>query len=77
MSSLPKCPQCSAEYTYEDGANYVCPECAHEWSQAAAEDGGEAEKVFKDANGNNCNRCQAADENEARGFSLVGANQFR
>ena len=32
---------------------------------------------FKDANGNNCNRCQAADENEARGFSLVGANQFR
>ena len=51
-SSPPKCPACSSEYTYEDGANYVCPECAHEWPQAAADDGVEAEKVFKDANGN-------------------------
>ena len=51
-SNLPKCPACSSEYTYEDGANYVCPECAHEWPQAAADDGVEAEKVFKDANGN-------------------------
>lgn len=24
--SLPKCPQCSSEYTYEDGDNYVFPE---------------------------------------------------
>ena len=51
MSSLPKCPECSSEYTYEDGINYVCPECANEWPQAA-EEAGEAEKVFKDANGN-------------------------
>ena len=51
-SSPPKCPACSSEYTYEDGANYVCPECAHEGPQAAADDGVEAEKVFKDANGN-------------------------
>ncbi len=51
-SNLPKCPACSSEYTYEDGPNYVCPECAHEWPQAAADEGGEAEKVFKDANGN-------------------------
>ena len=51
-SSPPKCPACSSEYTYEDGANYVCPECAHEWPQAAADEGGEAEKVFKDSNGN-------------------------
>jgi len=33
MSDLPKCPKCSSEYTYEDGNLYVCPECAHEWSQ--------------------------------------------
>lgn len=52
MSSLPKCPQCSSEYTYEDGAMYVCPECAHEWSAAAADEAVEAVKVFKDANGN-------------------------
>ena len=36
MTSLPKCPQCSSEYTYEDGNMYVCPECAHEWEKAAA-----------------------------------------
>ncbi|HQX08765.1 MAG TPA: alkylphosphonate utilization protein, partial [Zoogloea sp.] len=29
MSSLPPCPQCKSEFTYEDGDNFVCPECAH------------------------------------------------
>ena len=51
MSGLPKCPQCGSEFTYEDGNNYVCPECAHEWSKdapAAADDA----KVVRDANGN-------------------------
>lgn len=33
MSTLPACPSCSSEYTYEDGIMYVCPECGHEWSQ--------------------------------------------
>ena len=36
MSTLPPCPKCNSTYTYEDGALYVCPECAHEWSPAAA-----------------------------------------
>lgn len=49
MSSLPKCPQCSSEYTYADGDNYVCPECAHEWPQVALE---EEKKVVRDAVGN-------------------------
>ncbi len=40
MEELPKCPQCGSEYTHEDGSLYVCPECAHEWSQVA-----EAEEV--------------------------------
>ncbi len=52
MSSLPKCPQCSSEYTYEQGNMYVCPECAHEWSQAGAAEATEEAKVWKDANGN-------------------------
>ena len=52
MSDLPKCPACSSEYTYEDGDNYVCPECAHEWPKHAAAEAGEAQKVWKDANGN-------------------------
>ena len=51
MEKLPNCPQCNSEYTYEDGLNYVCPECAHEWSmtQDAAE---EEASVIRDANGN-------------------------
>ena len=51
MSTLPKCPGCSSEYTYEDGDNYVCPECAHEWPQTAAESVAEA-TVVRDAFGN-------------------------
>lgn len=48
--SLPKCPQCSSEYTYEDGTMYVCPECAHEWAMAAADEG-EEHAVVRDAFG--------------------------
>ena len=32
--SLPHCPQCNSEYTYEDNGMYICPECAHEWNDA-------------------------------------------
>ena len=50
MRLLP-CPACNSEYTYEDGENLICPECAHEWraGEAASSD---AEKIIKDANGN-------------------------
>jgi len=51
MSALPNCPKCNSEYTYEDGVMYVCPECAHEWPQAAA-DNAEETRVVRDANGN-------------------------
>ena len=52
MSSLPNCPKCNSEYTYEDGNLLVCPECAYEWSLESAEDNTENVKVVKDANGN-------------------------
>lgn len=53
MSSLPPCPKCQSEFTYEDGAMLVCPECAHEWSPgAAADDAPEAARVVRDAVGN-------------------------
>jgi protein PhnA len=53
MSNLPACPQCSSEFTYEDGGQYVCPECAHEWTGQAGTAGAEEEtKVFRDAAGN-------------------------
>ena len=51
MSGLPNCPKCNSEYTYEDGTNYVCPECPHEWSKDASESTEQA-RVWKDANGN-------------------------
>jgi protein PhnA len=50
MSDFPSCPKCNSEYTYEDGDNFVCPECAHEWPKVAAE-ATEEVKVFKDAFG--------------------------
>lgn len=52
MDSLPKCPKCGSEYTYEDGALYICPECAHEWSKASSAEADDGAVVVKDANGN-------------------------
>ena len=49
--SLPHCPQCNSEYTYEDNGMFICPECAHEWNDAEpAQDSDEL--IVKDANGN-------------------------
>ena len=53
MNTQPPCPKCHSEYTYQDGALFICPECAHEWT------GEEGEKsvdnnslIIKDAHGN-------------------------
>ncbi|TMS59401.1 alkylphosphonate utilization protein [Imbroritus primus] len=52
MSTLPPCPKCHSELTYEDGSLYVCPECAHEWSAQAADPTETAGKVYRDSAGN-------------------------
>lgn len=52
MSTLPPCPQCKSELTYEDGQNYVCPECAHEWSSGPVAASNDTELSVRDANGN-------------------------
>ncbi|MFA5824451.1 MAG: zinc ribbon domain-containing protein YjdM [Gallionellaceae bacterium] len=52
MSGLPKCPKCGSEFTYEDGSNYVCPECAHEWSKEALVESVEQQRVIRDSVGN-------------------------
>jgi protein PhnA len=52
MTALPRCPKCSSEFTYEDNGNYVCPECAHEWSKDAPVASSEQQRVYKDAFGN-------------------------
>jgi protein PhnA len=51
MSALPHCPKCNSEFTYEDGDQFVCPECAHEWKaeiNAAADE----KRVYRDSAGN-------------------------
>ncbi|MCX7097860.1 MAG: zinc ribbon domain-containing protein YjdM [Methylococcales bacterium] len=52
MSNLPQCPACGSDFTYEDGSQYICPECAHEWPKDAAADEGLEGRAIKDANGN-------------------------
>lgn len=48
--TLPPCPACSSQYTYEMGALLVCPECAHEWVATTTPD--DATAVITDAVGN-------------------------
>ncbi|MGP4712643.1 zinc ribbon domain-containing protein YjdM [Psychrobacter sp. DM8] len=53
--SLPNCPKCAADYTYEDGALLVCPMCAHEWTAAesdAADTKTQEDGIVRDAVGN-------------------------
>lgn len=54
MHSLPSCPKCNSEYTYEDGNLIVCPECFHEWVPATEEEllAKEEANLIRDANGN-------------------------
>ena len=52
MSNLPNCPKCNSEYTYEDGALFICPECAYEWTLESEVENNEDELIVKDANGN-------------------------
>lgn len=51
MAAYPNCPECNSEYTYEDGTNFVCPECAHEWSTDVEEQAADT-LIVRDANGN-------------------------
>lgn len=59
MTTLPPCPKCNSELTYQDGQLYVCPECAHEWTPESATatvaENDEPQVVVRDANGNTLN----------------------
>ncbi|QBJ95431.1 alkylphosphonate utilization protein [Rhodococcus sp. ABRD24] len=50
--TLPPCPHCSCEYTYEMGSLLVCPECAHEWAPTSEEAASGESGVIRDAVGN-------------------------
>jgi len=53
MTTLPKCPKCKSEYTYQDKELCICPECAHEWPiQQEAQQAESNVLMVIDANGN-------------------------
>lgn len=48
--TYPACPQCQSDFTYHDGSQLVCPECAHEWQEHESAHQEET-PIVKDANG--------------------------
>lgn len=52
--TMPKCPKCNSEHTYEDGHMYVCPMCFYEWSEETQK-AIEEEGIIRDAYGNEIN----------------------
>lgn len=52
MNTLPKCPKCQSEYTYQDGLFFICPECTYEWTGENEETVTDTIAMVKDANGN-------------------------
>ena len=74
MNTLPKCPNCNSEYTYEDGTLFVCPECTHEWNKDTVEQNTDNKLVIKDANGNvlqNGDTVTVIKDLKVKGSSLV------
>ena len=52
MTDTVKCPKCNCEYAYKDGNFWMCPECAHEWSDALPQAASaEPDLTIRDANG--------------------------
>lgn len=50
MEQLPNCPNCDSDLTYTDGTAFICPLCAHEWTEADQEAAIEA-AIVRDSNG--------------------------
>lgn len=54
--TLPPCPECASEHTYEMPPLLVCPMCGHEWAAEASADAGDAdasgERIVRDSVGN-------------------------
>ncbi len=53
MSSENQCPKCNSIHCYQDRDLWVCPECAHEWTENNLNIKAEvADFIVKDAHGN-------------------------
>ncbi|MTD28847.1 zinc ribbon domain-containing protein YjdM [Erwinia sorbitola] len=51
MQTLPPCPKCSSEYSWQDAEMLNCPECGHVWAEGS-ETVSEFTLIVKDAFGN-------------------------
>lgn len=73
MTTLPHCPQCKSEYTYQDAHLLICPECSYEWD-AQGEQTMEQQKIIKDTHGtvlNNGDSVTVIKDLKVKGSSLV------
>lgn len=63
MNTMPKCPECGGEYTYQDGHLYICPTCFYEWTEESQREKEEA-NIIRDPFGNEINDGDEATINE-------------
>lgn len=50
--TFPACPKCKGENTYHDSVQFVCPDCAYEWTGEEVMEDDEDKLIVKDSNGN-------------------------
>ncbi len=50
--TFPACPKCNGENTYNDTIQFVCPDCAYEWTGEEVIENDEDQLIVKDSNGN-------------------------
>lgn len=51
MQSIPSCPKCSSEYTYQDSTLFICPQCGYEWLSEELQEVNVDDEIIKDAYG--------------------------
>ena len=49
--TFPACPKCNGENTYHDTIQFVCPDCAYEWTGEEVPEDDEDQLIVKDSNG--------------------------
>lgn len=50
--TFPACPKCNGENTYHDSIQFVCPDCAYEWTGEEVAEDDEDQLIVKDSNAN-------------------------
>ena len=50
--TFPACLKCNGENTYHDSIQFVCPDCAYEWTDEEVPEDDEDQLIVKDSNGN-------------------------